>query len=328
MLQSFGRLESGFDHHLSAGKREPVIHGKWIVCALLASIVVVGSLMMRDHLMIASSRPAFAAVFLSLIGLALARVVARRPANRFQHAARDLAENIFLFVATTLLGVIASYPVAVATSGFADASLQKIDLALHFNWVEWYLTVSRHPSLQVIGSAAYASIYLSPVLIVTAMACLGQRCEARQFLAAFWLAEVMTLALFMAFPAVGPLAFLWHQPIPYMPTSALYQEQLIPALRAHRLTHVDLGALRGLVCAPSFHTTAAMLYMLAAWPIRQLRWPIIAINVVMLLAVPVEGTHYLSDMIGGAIVAMIAWAAIRLLAWSLLRRNQVVLLRS
>jgi membrane-associated phospholipid phosphatase len=78
---------------------------------------------------------------------------------------------------------------------------------------------------------------------------------------------------------------------------------LIPALRLHHVSGIDLGALRGLVCAPSFHTASAVLYMWAAWPVVQLRRVVVPLNCAMLLATPIEGTHYLSDMIAGAAVA-------------------------
>jgi membrane-associated phospholipid phosphatase len=96
-----------------------------------------------------------------------------------------------------------------------------------------------------------------------------------------------------------------------MPTSALYQEQLIPALRSHRMSVIDLGALRGLVCAPSFHTAAGVLYIIAAWPIRPLRWFLVPVNIAMLLATPIEGTHYLVDMIAGMLVALFATCLVK-----------------
>jgi membrane-associated phospholipid phosphatase len=144
------------------------------------------------------------------------------------------------------------------------------------------------------------------LVLIGHFALTGQRARSRRFLLTFWLGAVLTLALFPLFPAEGPLAYLWHGPIPYMPTSALYQEQLIPALRMHRVTDIDLGHLRGLVCAPSFHTVSAVIYIAAAWPCRSLRWPISLLNLAMLLATPIEGTHYLSDMIAGFGVAVAA----------------------
>ncbi|WP_338329099.1 phosphatase PAP2 family protein [Sphingobium yanoikuyae] len=68
------------------------------------------------------------------------------------------------------------------------------------------------------------------------------------------------------------------------------------------------GQLRGIVSAPSFHTAAAVLYIAAGWRIAALRWPIVALNAAMLLSTPVEGTHYLIDMILGLGVALTALA--------------------
>ena len=174
--------------------------------------------------------------------------------------------------------------------------------------------MAEHPSLQVAGRLAYGSIFLTPAILLTYFAHAGRKTQARLFLVTFWVAAVITLALFPLMPAKGPLAVLWHGPIPYMPASALYQAELIPALRSHALHQISLGTLRGLVCAPSFHTASAMIYIAAAWPLRRLRWPILILNLAMLTATPVEGTHYLADMIGGAVVGLIAVLAVFLYA--------------
>jgi membrane-associated phospholipid phosphatase len=124
----------------------------------------------------------------------------------------------------------------------------------------------------------------------------------------------MTLMLFPLFPAKGALEYLWHGPIPYMPTNGLYQGEIIPALRAHTFGAINLGALRGLVCAPSFHTVCATIFIATALPMRRLRWVLVPLNAAMLLATPVEGTHYLSDMVMGFIVAMTAIGIVRALS--------------
>ena len=48
------------------------------------------------------------------------------------------------------------------------------------------------------------------------------------------------------------------------------------------------------------------MYIAAAWPMARLRWPVLVLTSAMLLATPVEGTHYLADMLAGAAVAMVA----------------------
>ena len=55
-----------------------------------------------------------------------------------------------------------------------------------------------------------------------------------------------------------------------------------------------------------------MLYIACAWPYRRLRWPVFAVNAAMLLSTPVEGTHYLADMLAGAAVAL---TSLGLIAW-------------
>ena len=291
---------------------DPLIPGSWMVAKLAASFCAVALLLYHAGLALAPENPGFVTACAAMSGLAAARFLTREPRSLLQEQVRDFSENALLFCLICLLGVIASYPIAAGSTGFVDATLERIDTALHFDWVVWYRAVAVYPWLQHAGAAAYAAIFVSPFLILGWMAWERRRCEARVFLLTFWVATVLTLALFWCFPAEGPLAFLWQGDIPYMPTSALYQGELIPALRVHEMTHVDLGALRGLVCAPSFHTVSAVLYIVAAWPIARLRWIVLAVNFAMLLATPIEGTHYLTDMIAGLAVAGVAVLGVRM----------------
>jgi hypothetical protein len=299
-----------------AGKahfQKAAISGEWLAVLGAFTCLLVATLLLRTGIVV-QKNAAFATVFGLLGGLGLVRFAVRNAVNIQARRARDFSEYALLFFGTGFMGVIASYPAAAATTGLADSSLEHVDRMLHFDWVAWYSLVSQHALLQNAGAVAYAMMYVSPLLLLGHFAWTHRQSHARQFIVTFWLAGLLTLALFPFFPAEGPLAFLWHGPIPYMPASALYQEQMIPALRAHRLTVVDMGALRGLVCAPSFHTVCAVLYIWAGWPIARLRWPITAINVAMLLSIPVEGTHYLTDMLVGALVAISAIVAVR---WAL-----------
>lgn len=286
----------------------------WQVWAALAlSALASAVLMARADLTIdpwsRSNLPYYAAAILVLI-LQAPFVQRRLPYGR---AIADAAAHCLMFTAIALIGAVTSYPVAALSHGYADAPLQRIDEALHFDWLAWYRAVAGSPFLQTSGIAVYESIYLTPAILLSWFAFRGDRTAAYRFLMSFWLAAIITLALFSLMPAIGPFAYLWRGPFPYMPRSELWQPDLIPVLRAHALHVVDLGQLRGLVSAPSFHAAAAIVYMTAAWRIPRLRWVLIPLNGAMLLSTPVEGTHYLADIIlgiGVAIVAMIivgAW---------------------
>ena len=282
------------------------IPGIWLAAGALLSFAALVALMAWERLRI----DPWAASTLSLGALAtLAGVVLyarRRPGTRAQQIVRDISEYVGLFALIALMGATATYPLSAGSYAFVDPWLQRIDALLHFNWIAWYDFVAAHRSLQLLGTIAYQSIYVTPALLLGYFAWTNRRAEARLFIVTFWLAALLTLLLFPFIPAEGPLAFLWRGPIPYMPESALYQASLIPELRQHALHHVDLGALRGLVSAPSFHTASAVLYIAAGWSIRPLRWPTLALNLAMLLSTPVEGTHYLADMLAGALVAIMA----------------------
>lgn len=274
--------------------------------ALGLSIAACTMLLWQAGLRVDLLRPANAPYFIGLALTFAVRPALARTGFRWKKPLSDGAEYVGLFTAMALLGAVSTYPLAALSHGFADAPLQRIDEALRFHWLAWYEMVAAHPSLQLLGAAAYQCIYVIPAALLAGFAIRGQRRDAHHFLASFWLAALITLTLYLFMPAVGPLSYLWKGPIPYMPSSAIWQEQLIPVLRAHRLGQVNLDELRGLVSAPSFHTASVVLYIAAAWRSGPLRWPLIGLSLAMLVSIPVEGTHYLADMIIGAAVALTA----------------------
>ncbi len=281
---------------------------------IAASFLLLLALLADAHLHVAAFTWRALPILVWLALTAGTALVCRDGRGRARRVLRDAGRDCTLFTLMALMGAVGSYPVAALSHGFVDGSLQQADAVLRFDWLAWYEMVAAHPLLQVTGDIAYQSIYLSPALLLGYFAVTGRRDRTRVFLANTWVAAVLTLVLFAAMPAMGPFASEWHGAIPYMPDSALWQPELIPALRDHMMHRIDLGELRGLVSAPSFHTAAAILYIRAAWPVARLRWPLLLLNAAMLLATPVEGTHYLIDMLLGALVAAVAIAAVGALA--------------
>lgn len=286
-------------------------HGWLIFAGLIASIATLGVLMHIAELRIDPIGRGILPYYGVAALLLTLRLGAPRWMARHGRMIADCAEYVGLFMLISLVGAIASYPVAALTSTMHDATLQRIDEVLGFDWLAWYRLVADHRALQWLGLAAYRMIYVTPAILLGWYAWTGERGAAHRFFITFWLAALLTLLLYPLMTAVGPLSHLWHGPLPYLPESEEWQATLIPALRAHQVHYVDLAQLRGLVSAPSFHTVAAVLYIHAAWPHRELRAPLVAVNAAMLLSTPVEGTHYLIDMILGAAVAIVAILAVR-----------------
>lgn len=283
----------------------PLLSGRWIIAGIAGAVIIDILLLVSARLRIDIS---WASIGFAIWGIAAAALcyAFRARLTRAQRIACDLTEGVSLFALISLLGAIASYPLAAGAHAFVDPVLERIDLSLHFHWIGWYEAVADHRWIQPIERIAYLSIFVTPALLLGYFAWSERRAESRLFIATFWVAALITLALFPLLPAVGPFATLWHGAMPYMPLSALYQDEVILALRHHAICTVDLGALHGLVCAPSFHAASAVLYIATAWRIAPLRWPVAVLNVAMLLATPVEGTHYLADLLFGMAVAFIA----------------------
>jgi membrane-associated phospholipid phosphatase len=66
------------------------------------------------------------------------------------------------------------------------------------------------------------------------------------------------------------------------------------------------------VSAPSFHAAAGVLLLIFAARQPAIRMPLVAANVAMLLSTPVEGTHYLTDVVLGAVVACMSLGLVAL----------------
>lgn len=287
--------------------REPVPLG-WLVAAALIGCLAVHALLASAGMALwMPSRP-FDAVCAGAGAIVLLLYGLRDAAGGWRRSAREGLLHAALFSVFCMTGAVAAYPIAAAGGGYVDATLAHADALLGFHWFQWYGFVAARPWAQTIGRVAYHSIFVTPALLVVYMAVARRTADARRFLAAFWVAAVATLAIARFLPVRGPLAGIAAARLPYMPVSGLFQAELPPELRLHEYTRVDLMALHGLVGAPSFHTASAVLYVAAGWRCRPLRWPIVAINAAMLLATPVEGTHYLADMLMGAGVALAALA--------------------
>jgi hypothetical protein len=286
-----------------------IVPGVWLAGALGVSLIAFVWLLAWTKETISPLAAGTATISVAAAAILAVRYAFREATVGWPRVARDFSEYVGLFGAICLLGAMASYPIAAINHGFADARLEAIDRELRFNWIAWYDVVAAHPALQLVGRGVYDSIFVTPVILLGYFAVTGAQADARRFILSFWVAAVLTLCLFSLMPAQGPLAFLWHGPVPYMPVSALYQAELIPALRDHALRSIDPGQLRGLVCAPSFHAASATLFIATAWRARPLRWPLVSLNAAMLVATPVEGTHYCADLIAGALVALVALIA-------------------
>jgi membrane-associated phospholipid phosphatase len=86
---------------------------------------------------------------------------------------------------------------------------------------------------------------------------------------------------------------------------------MIEAFRDHNDRIITPDRLVGMVSFPSYHAAVGVLIICATWPLRVARWLFLPLNVGMLFTTIPYGEHYLVDVIGGVVVAIIALLAAR-----------------
>jgi membrane-associated phospholipid phosphatase len=65
----------------------------------------------------------------------------------------------------------------------------------------------------------------------------------------------------------------------------------------------------GLTAFPSYHCVAGLLFLWAVWPMRRLRIPAAIAALLLIAATPIFGGHYIADLCGGLLVAVLSTVA-------------------
>lgn len=247
------------------------------------------------------------------VSLAIAAALAR-PRLRGVRETRlaDLAECWGLMALVCTMGAIASYAVIRLTTGQVDAWLAAIDRVLGFDWIAAYRFTVARPLIARVSELAYLSIFFSPLVVIAGLALTGRAERARALIAAFGIALAIGLVIFCFCPARSALDYYMGHDISYIPATGISHLAVIDQLRAGTMTVIDVTTLSGMITFPSFHAVSAVLFIWAAWPLRWLRWPCLAVNLAMLIVTPVQGTHYLIDVIGGVALALAVISALHM----------------
>jgi membrane-associated phospholipid phosphatase len=213
------------------------------------------------------------------------------------------ADALVLFTIVCIVGAVASY-VAMKQSGpLTDGLLDRADRAMGFNWLAIRAWIDQYPILLSVLGNAYRSCGPMPAIIMVLLCASGRAEHCYRFIRIFSVALIVTMGVAFFFPAIAAFAFYDYSPLP---ANAAYYGQIIDGLRDGSLTAIDIHDLGGIVTFPSFHATMAILFGWALWPIRRARAVVLIVNSLMWVsAVPIGG-HYVVDIIGGSVVAILA----------------------
>jgi hypothetical protein len=239
---------------------------------------------------------------LAMIAIAVAYGPARRNAPRLSVAA-TLAADLIAY--SLVLGTF-SYVAAASPRPLIHPSLAAIDRSLGFNWLAYYRFFEAHPRLASLPTLAYDGMIIEIGLVALVLYATRAYPQLRILLNAFALAALLTISLSALFPALEALSYFGIYPLIQTsqgPVTGIDRADDFLAMHFGTMTAIPIVAAKGIVCFPSFHTACAVLAALCAYPLRWLRWPILGWSLLLIAATPVDGGHYLIDVIVGFAIA-------------------------
>lgn len=211
-------------------------------------------------------------------------------------------------VAFAAVGAPLSYVAAAATGAWPlhDPMLDRIDRALMFDWNGLLLVMQHWPTFHTVMQFVYVSLSVQMAVVVLVLGFTGRLAWLRVYMLAFVLAALLCIGISMLVPAEGAWMFGHHHADPSMLPISHGAWPVYAGLRdgSYRLL-MAVGA-EGIITFPSLHAGLALILISALWPVPVWRWIAAALNTAMLLATPIDGAHYLTDMLAGIAVAVVS----------------------
>ncbi len=213
----------------------------------------------------------------------------------------------------TATGAMLSYLTARLNIPLVDEQLIALDRMFFFDWRDYIAWVDTHPTLAALFTVAYRATGAQIIVLAVLLFLYKQAAHIQRFIFAYTISALTIIFLAMLFPAVGGYV---HYDIDVMtayqhvhPETARIHEEPLLSMRAQ--AGELILPMYGLITFPSFHSALAILLTYACWPLRRLRWFVLPLNVITLFSTPVDGGHYLTDVLAGVGIALIGIALAR-----------------
>lgn len=132
--------------------------------------------------------------------------------------------------------------------------------------------------------------------------------KAKEFVVGCIIAATISLPIFACLQAVGPWEYYGFPPAF---ESLSQKDEMLATLKTDRVFVIDVTNRDGLITFPSFHVVLTALAAAALWPLRWVRWPAALWATLIVISTVTTGIHYTIDVIGGLVLAVVAYAGAR-----------------
>jgi hypothetical protein len=222
------------------------------------------------------------------------------------------AMNAFLqYVLIVFSATIMSYSAATIGRPLIDHELLLADQYIGYDWRAYAGFVADHPLTARAMRFSYAFIFFMPLIVTVALSATKNVRALEKFILAGLISLVVTTGIFAFFPATTAWTHLQlgdAEVTAYLHLPLTSQDWIGKLIQIRQGGAAGIQRLdgNGLVAFPSFHATAALLFVWSTWTIWWLRVPMVFVAFALLVATPIFGGHYVTDMIAGVAVMVIS----------------------
>jgi membrane-associated phospholipid phosphatase len=282
----------------------------WTVIALVAMIVLVAPAVSNFRIEWRTfAAPGLACIVLVSLGWFYRRW---RSDPRLASGLSSTAQVI----AFAAVGAPLSYLAASTNLPLQDHAFDAIDRALGLDWKALLAWMNASPKVHAVLSVIYGSLALQMTTVVLCLAFSGRLLWLRVYTLAFFFAAVISIAVSVVLPAAGvwPSYGLTAADSPYVLPVVSTSWPVFYGLRDGTFRLLVAAGSEGIITFPSLHAALAVIVVAALWPVTILRWVFLALNVVMLIATPIDGSHYFIDVLAGVALAALCLIAANAIA--------------
>lgn len=194
-----------------------------------------------------------------------------------------------------------------------DHNLAALDAALGFDWHYVMGVVDSYRALAIMFNVAYSTFAFQLLLWPLFLAVGGHTKRAHVMVASFAIICFLSSFISIWTPALGTFVYYDFDASLLKNLDPFYGYDFLDEFNAVRddTNFVwSLEASKGILTFPSVHAAVAFLCAWAAWPLRLLKYPVLALNVAMACSAVTSANHYAIDVVAGCVVAMVSIVAV------------------
>lgn len=220
------------------------------------------------------------------------------------------AIELFLLAFLTSIAVLAlTYAAMRLRFPLADSALAAADAMIGYHSPSVVAWLETQPVLARILGSTYGSFFPQLLLLPVLLCVSGHVARGYGMILGYLLLGIFGSVICAFFPSEGAYVHYGLAAEDFSgvnPKMGYLFLESFHAVRDDPAFTLELGKAAGIVTFPSGHAGAAILCAWAAWGWRWMRWPFLALNLCMYLSALSHGAHYLIDVVGGTVVALLS----------------------